>query len=175
MLGGMPDEIDVKRRTAANETDDLILRYIDSHSPEEISRMLGGWLTPARVRLRAQELVSASDWLTDAQQQKAALLKLRKWLAELEGRYMDTDNAKLRLSMHKTITERIDKRTATLDTDLNTYNVNVGREMTRVYDLTLAFMRGRLSMQIDAAEWDEIAKEALEFARDEVMKKAVEA
>jgi hypothetical protein len=170
----MADEIEVKRATTANQTDDLILRYIDSHSPEQISVMLNGWMSPARVRLRAQELVASTDWLTDAQQEKAALLKLRKWLAEIEGRYMDNDNAKLRLAMVGKIMDRLDKRKAAVDIDLNTYNVNVGREMARVYDMALSYMKGRLHAEIDPALWDEVAQDALRHAQEEIMKKAIE-
>ncbi len=165
----MPNEL----AKPGNRVDDLILRYVDTHSPEEISRLLNGAVTPATVRLRAQQLVSTSDWLTDQQQAKVALLKLRRWLAELEGRYMDESNAKLRLGMLKEIMDRVEKRQKATDHDLTTYHVNVGREMARVYDMALGHMKKALSEKIDPTEWDSAARDALRHAQEELMKKAI--
>ncbi len=169
------DELEIRPAAGANKVDDLILQYVDSHSPEAISQMLGGVVSPARIRLRAQELVRTADWLTEAEQDKVVMLKLRRVLAELEGRYLDVDNAKLRLAFLREIGGRLEKRRAATDTDLNTLYANQGRIMGRIFDMALSYMSGAFREQIDPVRWAAAKKEALKHANAELQKYELDA
>lgn len=154
-----------------------MLAMADSHSAEEISRELGGVITPTRVAARIKELLESRDWLTEAQQDTLVVMKMRKALTKLERNsegYLTEDSAKVQLSFLKAIGERLDKRRAATEIDLNTYHVNVGREMARVYDLALAYMKGALRSAIDPEVWDETSRDALQHARVELAKRAVD-
>lgn len=154
--------------------DDKMLSMADSRSPKEISQALGGVITPSRVAARIKELLESRDWLTEAQQDQMVSLKMRELLGKLEEQFFTEDNAKVQLAYLKAIGERIDKRRAATQVDLNTYHVNVGREMARVYDIALSYMKGALREAVDPAAWDEAATEAMIHARSELAKRAVD-
>lgn len=157
-----------------SKLDDRMLSMADSRSPEEISKALGGVIRPERVAQRITELLDTRDWLSEARQDTLVVMKMRKVLTKLEGQFMTDDVAKIQLAYLKAIGDRLDKRRAATEVDLNTYHVNVGREMARVYDLALAYMKGALRAEIDAELWDTTSKEALEHARTELAKHAVD-
>lgn len=159
---------------ALSQLDDRILSMADSHSAVEISKKLGGVISPTRVASRTKELLETRDWLTEAQQDSLVIMKMRKVLLHLEGQLLDLDNAKVQLQFLKAIGDRLDKRRAATEVDLNTYHVNVGREMARVYDIALSYMKGALRGDVDPELWDETAREALEHARAELAKSAVD-
>lgn len=157
--------------------DDKMLSMADSRSPKEISQALGGVITPTRVAARIKELLETRDWLTETQQDQMVSMKMKKLLARLEENsqnFITDDAAKVQLAALKAIGERLDKRRAATQVDLNTYHVNVGREMARVYDIALSYMKGALRDAIDPAAWDEAATEAMIHARGELAKRAVD-
>lgn len=158
--------------------DAKMLSMADYMSPEQISQKLGGTISPARVRLRLGELLEQSDWVTEAQREKLLVRRLHIVLSSIESRpgsEWDLDGLKVQLATLKELGNRLDKRAARTDVDLETWDRNVAMEMARVYDLALAFLKGALRSEIDPDRWDELAREALDHAQAELMKKAVEA
>lgn len=155
--------------------DDKVLSLADRLSPEEISREIGGVLSPAGVRVRLKHLLGARDWLEAVEQEQLILRRMNKVIDELEGQTRhNLDAAKVLLQYLKASADRLDKRAAAREIDLNTYHVNVGREMARVYDIALGYIKGALREEIDPLLWDEVAREALTHARAELAKKAVD-
>lgn len=157
-----------------SKIDQTILRYCDSESAEEISRRLGGTISPERVAEQKEKLLTSKKWLTAAQEEDLVLYRLRNILAQLEGQYLDLDNAMVQLRFLKEIGSRLDARRAATQIDLETYDLNVAREMSRAYDIALGYMKGALRGEIDPELWDDLAKEALAHAGREVTKKAIE-
>ncbi|WP_217181632.1 hypothetical protein [Streptomyces sp. AC495_CC817] len=154
--------------------DQTILRYCDSESAEEISRRLGHVITPERVAAQKEQLLTSKKWLTATQEEELVLYRMRNVLAQLEEQFLDLDNASVQLRYLKEIGNRLDKRREATQFDLETYDLNVAREMTRVYEIALGFMKGALRGEIDPDVWDEVAREALAHAGAEVAKKAIE-
>lgn len=159
-----------------SQIDKTILRYCDSESAEEISRRLGGVITPERVAAQKTILLTSKRWVDAAEQDELVLFRLRRILAQLEERFHadDMESAMVQLRFLKEIGARLDKRREATKIDLETYDMNVAREMTRVYDIALGYMKGALRGEIDPDIWDEVAREALAHAGREVTKKAVE-
>lgn len=157
-----------------SEIDKTILRYCDIESAEDISRRLGGVITPERVAAQKTTLLTTKRWVDAAEREELVLYRLGVILAQLEERYLDNDNAMVQLRLLKEIGNRLDKRRAATQVDLETYDLNVAREMVRVYDIALGYMKGALRGEIDPDIWDEVAREALAHAGREVTQKAVE-
>ena len=163
---------------AQNGLDEKLLRWADHMSPEQISEKLGGTLSPAKVRLRIEELVGTTFWLDDAKREQITLWKMHRLLERIEnmiGAEFDLDNMKLQLATLKEIGNRLDKRRAALDVDLERYDRNVALEMVRVFDLSMAYLKGALRGDIDPDHWDQAVRDALMHAQAEVMKKAIDA
>lgn len=156
--------------------DQEILRYAASRSPEEISEKFGGAIEPARVAALTKELLSRRDWLTMAEREVMLIIRLENILNDLETARdsHDYNNAQIQLGYLKELGNRFDKRRAAVQVDLETYDMNVAREMVRAYDIALSYMKGALRADIDEERWDEVAKEALAHAGREVTKKVVE-
>lgn len=156
--------------------DTTILRYCDSRSANEISEMLGGTVSPARVAALKEELLASRKWVTQAQEEELVLYRLRNIVSrfeEADNTASDMETARVHLGYLKEIGNRLDKRRAATQVDLETYDMNVAREMVRAYDIALSYMKGALRNEIDEERWDEIAKEALAHAGREVTKKAI--
>lgn len=98
------------------DLDERILRLADHMSPEEISRDIGGVLSPARVHNRIKDILKRRNWLDAIEQEELILWKMRRILGELEQRYLDNDNAKIQLTYLKSIKEMLaERRAATAD------------------------------------------------------------
>ena len=115
--------------TEGKSVDDTILRYADSRSAEEISKMLGGMISPMQVAERRNFLLTSRNPLTDAQQETLVLYKMRSLLAEMEGKYLDMDNAKFQLQALKTLGDQYDKRKAATDDQLSRLYANQAQIM----------------------------------------------
>lgn len=152
----------------ANAMDDTILRYADSHSPEEISYMLGGLVSPERIAGRVQELLKSKNWLTRAQQQQRLYLTLTGLLAKLQERYLDLDTAKVILATVKELFKQTQELGKATDEDLNKLYGNQGLIMARIVDKSLSYMQGAFRDEIPAEKWEAVMYEALQIARDEI-------
>lgn len=164
----MPPEV------VLSQIDRTILRYCDSESAEEISRRLGGVITPERVAAQKTVLLTSRKWIDAAEQDELVLYRLRQILAAFEGQTLDNDNAMVQLRFLKEIGNRLDKRREATQVDLETYDLNVARAMTEAYNIALGYMKGALRGEIDPDVWDELAREALAHAGQEVTQKAIE-
>lgn len=161
---------------AANKVDATILTHASSSSPEDISKMLGGMISPAKVAAHTQTLLKSKDWLTQVQEEQLVLWELRQTLVQLKDKFLDVDNAKLRLAFLKEIAGRLDKRSSANEVDLNTLYANQGRIMGQAYDIALTYIRAAFREEIDPEKWDEVKGEALRHAQRELAKyEAVEA
>lgn len=154
--------------------DQLIMGAANGLSPDDISRSIGGILTPARVMVRTRELLKAGDWLEDKEQEQALLIVLRNRVAELQNA-KDLDSIKVQTGIIKELLAQIEKRSKSNAADLNTYNANVGRQLGHVVDLVLTYMRGALRESINLDQWDDAIQEALVVAAAEIEKKQVSA
>jgi hypothetical protein len=143
-------------------------------SAEEISRRLGGAITPPRVRQRVSDLLTAGDWLTDVQKERALIRILHMNLMAMRGDELNVDNAKLQLQYANVLLDRLDKRQAVTSEQLETYNSNVGRTLGEVVIHALAYMKGALSGEIDSQRWDILVEEAMLSARQAIAAKQVD-
>lgn len=137
--------------------------------------MLGGTVSPERVMAIKEELLTSRRWVTVAQEEELVLFRLREIVAKFEevDTMSDMDSARVHLAYLKELGNRLDKRRAATQVDLETYDYNVARQMVAAYDIALGYMKGALRDEIDEERWDQIAKEALAHAGREVAKKAV--
>ena len=142
-------------------------------SPEQISDRIGGVLTPARVAIKLRELLSASNWLEDAERERAVLHLLERKLVEL-NKFNDLDTAKLVLAYGKELLVNLNKRKAVVEDQLLTYDRNVGQQLGHVVDLALGYMQGALREKVDPETWDRTKQEALALAWREIQSKQVE-
>lgn len=155
--------------------DQLILGAARGLSPEDISREIGGIVTPARVMVRTRELLRADNWLEEKEKEQALLIILRNRVYDLQ-QSRDNDSIKLQASLIKDLLTQLGQREKANQEDLNTYSMNVGRQLGRVVDLVLTYMRGAMREEIDPAKWDSSIEEALVLAQAEIEKRqAVEA
>ena len=153
-----------------NPIDDKILRLAGSRSPEEISRALGGTVSPEKVASHLQTLLRQKDWLTATQQDALITYRMQSVLSELEDRFLDIDHAKVILQYLKALGDRLDKRAAATDHDLTTLYSNQGQIMARAYDIALSYMKGALRDDVDPEKWDTLAQDALTHAQAELAK-----
>ena len=156
--------------------DQLIAGAARGLSAEDISREIGGIMSPARVMVRTRELLRAGDWLEEKEQEQALLIVLRNRVYELQ-KAKDLDSIKVQASIIKDLLAQLDKRAKANEVDLNTYSANVGRQLGHVVDLVLTYMRGAMREEIDLEKWDASIEEAMVLAVAEIQKKqrAVEA
>lgn len=160
----------------ANWVDDTILRFADSMSPVEISQKLGGIVSPEAVASYTQRLLEQRDWLTENQEARIIELKLKRILSQLEEQFTSLDNAKVQTMLLREIGNRLDKRIATRNDDLNTYNQNVGRALAEAVDVYFAYIKGALRDEIDPARWEELSAEAMVHVRSKIAEReAIEA
>jgi hypothetical protein len=152
----------------ANRANDAILSLAASHSPEEISVALGNTVSPATIAAHTQTLLKSKNWLTAIQEDRLITIRLNNLLADLERRAWDIDNVKVRLSILKEIGNRLDKRTAATDEDLNKLYGNQGRIMGQAFDLALSYMKGALREAVDPEQWEMLKSEGLRNAQLEL-------
>ncbi|MBT2484758.1 MULTISPECIES: hypothetical protein [unclassified Microbacterium] len=157
-----------------SKIDQTILRYCDSESAEEISRRLGGVITPERVAAQKTVLLTSKRWVDAAEQDELVLYRLRNILAQLEEKYLDLDNALVQLRFLKEIGARLDKRREATKIDLETYDLNVARVLGQVVDQSLSYMKGALRSEVDPDLWDQLVIEAMRHAQTVIEQKAVE-
>lgn len=151
-----------------SDLDERILSLADHASPEEISRELGGVVSPARIAARVKNILGSRDWLSLAEQEQVVLHKMRQLLERVEGQFFDLDNASVQLRILKELGSRLDHRRSAITVDLNTYNENVGRKLGQVVDLALTYMKGALRDEVDPDRWNTLMQEALLQARQEI-------
>ena len=131
--------------------DDTILRYADSRSPEEISRMLGGMVSPAQVAAHTKRLLTSRTWLDQAEQESLAFLKLKGLLSELEGQFQTLDHTKVQLQLIKAIFERMDKQRLATDEQLSRLYANQAQIMFDAIRLALDVVVRELRADEDEA------------------------
>lgn len=143
----------------------------DRMSFNEMSRELGGVLTAKQCAAKLDELLDAPDWMTAAREDRLITIRMSQILATLEERFQDIDNMTLQLKVLKELGNRLDKRQAATTVDLNTWNANTGRELGRIVDQSMAYMKGALREKVDAETWEQLEGEALAFAKAEIRKR----
>ncbi|MEV5068868.1 hypothetical protein MRBLMI12_000424 [Microbacterium sp. LMI12-1-1.1] len=140
-------------------------------SAEAISERIGGILSPPRVMLRLRELLSGGTRLDDLEHERAVMMLLEKNLIALQNLpQKGSEEYRVLLSYAKALFDRMDKRKASIQAELNTYDQNVGRQLGHVVDLAMGYLRGAVRDQIDGAKWDELVEEAMAMAWNEIQK-----
>lgn len=155
----------------ANAIDQRLLRDAASMSPAELSRAIEGLMSPAQVAAHVKKLLADKDWLTEAEQDNLITLKLQGILSDLEKQFQDNEGRELQLKFLKEIGNRLDKRRAATQVDLNTLYGNTGRLMAELFDMVVSYMRGALRDEIDPVRWQELQDEAMQHARHEISKR----
>lgn len=149
--------------SASDDINDRILRLADTHSPEEISRELKGLLSPARVRLKLNDLLSKNgrSWLDDVQREEILMWRLQKVVAQLErNSAVSLDHTKVLVQTLKLVGERLDKRQAANQVDLKALYSNQAQIMYEA--IRLAFTDVVETLRQAAPEiTDRQAREAL--------------
>ena len=164
--GVMSDLVPLSSRS---KFDARILSMADTHTAREISEQLNGVISPASVKLRIDELLDEHNVLSDIQREQLVMIRLSKIVAEWEKMAgISTDAAKLSLGYLREIANRLDKRAARTQIDLNTLYGNQGKIMAQAYDLALSYMQGRFADLVPKAMWDEVATEALMVAQEKL-------
>lgn len=155
-----------------SKIDQTILRYCDSESAEEISRRLGGVITPERVAAQKEILLTTKKWLTATQEEELVLYRLRTLLAKIEEKFFaeDLESAMAQLRILKEISARLDKRREVNAIDLNQLYGNQAVLMLRALDLATGYLRGAFRDQIDQEKWDEALREGMYLAQAEIEK-----
>lgn len=140
--------------------DEKLLRLADHNSPDEISRHLGGAISPARAAARIKELLKTRDWLSAAEQDEIVTWKMRQLLGSLEEAYFKGDlaSAKIQLDFLKAIGDRLDKRRAATEDEKNALYMN---------QATIVFQA--IKAMIDVAKLDSEARAALREALPEAV------
>jgi len=161
---------------AKGSVDEQLIAYaVMDLSPEEISGRIGGVLSPARVRLRVNDLLTSGDWLTDAQKERALLSIALRQIGDIQqvAGSGDLEASKVLLVYLKDVLDRLEKRQVRITADLNTYNASVGQQLGHVVDLALTYMKGALRESVDAEKWDELVLDAIAVAAHEIEKKQI--
>ena len=90
----------------------------DKRSPRELSAAVGGQLSPERARMRLEELLDDSDYLTYVRERRLLILNMRELLDTtakdaLKGN--DSNARRMYLDTLKAIADRLDKTQINLD------------------------------------------------------------
>mgnify|MGYP003135693562 CR=1 FL=1 len=153
---------------AKSKTDERMLLLADSHSPEEISRDLGGLVSPARVASHVKGLLKNRDWLEEAEQDQIVTWKMRRLLRKLEEQYTDLNNVKVQLQLLKAIGERLDRRAALTEEQKSQLYANQAQIMFDA--IRLAFSNALDELQ---ARVPELTEEDARAALDRALPEAV--
>ena len=151
---------------------DRVLRLADIHSPEEISRELGGVLSPAKVRLLLNDLLSKNGrtWMDDDQREELLLYRLSNVIEKFEDMTLagSIEHAKVYLAYLRTVKEMLDKRQAQRQVDLNALYANQAQIM---FDAVKIATAGMVSALRD--DFPELTQERAALAMDEALPQAV--
>jgi len=129
----------------ANAIDHKLLANAASMSPEELSALVGGAIRPDRVAAHVKKLLKARNWLDEAELDSLVTYKLQRILSEMEGRYMDVENATIQLKLLKEVGARLDRRKIATEVDLGVLYGNQARLMAQA--LTMAMERALSELQ----------------------------
>ena len=90
----------------------------DKRSPRELSNAVGKQLSPERARMRLEELLDDSDYLTYIQERRLLILNLRELLDTTSKHALkgnDSDARRMYLDTLKAIADRLDKTQINVD------------------------------------------------------------
>jgi len=162
--------------TKLSEIDEVLIRFGDTLSAEEISFKIEGILTPVQVAARLDHLVAIPDRLSALQQDQLITLKMRRIISELEGMPRTTRNAEVILNGLEKVGKRLDKRVESTEKELHTLYAFQGGILLDAIKLALTHMRGAITdgdPQAEAA-WDKKLEAAMRFAQVELAKHEIE-
>lgn len=158
---------------SAADIDNKILRLADTHSPEEISKSLGNFMTPARVRLRLQELVGKNgrSWLDDRQREEILMLRMQKMVSEFEevmSQGFSLEHAKVYLTYLREVGTLLERRAKAREVDLNALYGNQAQIMFEAIKMAMRSVVDEI--QRDAPE---VSEATARRALGEALPKAV--
>lgn len=159
----MDEEIELSR------VDQVLMRYADSESPEQLSNRIG-IMTPERAAARVKALLSSANWLTQAEQEELVIRRMRKIVADMESGYQDLDTQKAQIAALGEIAKRLDKRREVTAVDLEKLYGNQAQIMLRAVDLATGYLRGVFRDQIEQEQWDAAIREGMALAAAELEK-----
>lgn len=149
--------------------DKRLLRYAAYKSPEEISELLNGVVSPVEVASRVMELLRSRDWLSTLQ--KKQLLTDRLW--ELTDTYWDyasqgsIKSAEIVLKSLKEVRSVLDEDRINIEEAMTRITTEHGQQMGKAiaasFEMLLKELESR-DIKIDAKDADEILLKVLKPA-----------
>jgi len=149
--------------------DKRLLRYAAYKSPEEISELLNGVVSPAEVASRVMELLRSRDWLSTLQRKQ--LLNERLW--ELTDVYWDyalqgsVKSAELVLKAVKEIRAMLEEDKTNIEDAMMRITTEHGQQMGKAISASFELLLQELSernIKIDDKDADEILLKVLKPA-----------
>lgn len=149
-----------------SDIDKVLLRYADSRSPAELSLITGGMLTPEECAARVSMLLEQGDWLTRTQQDALVTMKMRMLISEMEDQPRTTRNAEVLIRALEVLGNRLDKRAAATEQDLQRLYSWQGELLIDAIVNVLTHMRRRLPdvAAIPEHEWRQVVDEGIRRA-----------
>ena len=155
--------------------EDKMLAYAASHSPAEISRLLGGVVTPEEVASRTVRLLHDRDWLSLAQKRQLAYIEMQEIVASFRDWARDgsKDAAEIVLRGTQQIMKFLDKDQASLSemqvTITAAYAARMGEAISLALDALLSLLRTK-GLEISDEEMVEALKVVMPIAFNEIDK-----
>lgn len=160
--------------TKLSDIDQVLIRYGDTLSPEQLSFKVEGSLTPEQCATRLTHLLSSPDWLTSAYQDQMVTMKMRLAIINLEEMPKTARTAEVLISALEKLGNRLDKRVEATEKDLSQLYAFQGAVLLDAVNATLAHMREELTgekdgkIKIPEKAWDKALENGLRFAQMEI-------
>jgi hypothetical protein len=153
-----------------SEIDEVLIQYADTLSAEAISFKIEGALTPAQVRQRIADILATPDWLTAVQQDQLVTQKMRLLVSKLEELPLTARTAEVMLAGLRAVGERLDKRQAANEADLNRHYAFEGVMLLENLESALGAILEYLGDNLSPAEHDTAIELGLRHAQLEQAK-----
>lgn len=162
--------------------DKLLLRGASSHkSPEELSRLTAGRVSPAAAAQRVIDILKSRDWLSQVQQKQLLIEDLMmvkdKLMREVIDLNMTKDNSGTLVRVLKEIGDRLDKDKLDLNAALT--QIRKAHAEMMLAAIRVAFERSALELEkrypeVSKGEIHEVFRAALPEAAREIEAHVVE-
>ena len=150
----------------------------DKRSPRELSAAVGGQLSPERARMRLEELLDDSDYLTYVRERRLLILNMRELLDTtakdaLKGN--DSNARRMYLDTLKAIADRLDKTQLNVDAVTDKINTAQARVLADMAWVAIQHLRSELKDRYgtDDDEIDALLAEGLELGQKSVESKVL--
>jgi len=126
----------------------------------EIAARLGDVVAPEYVVQRTKQLLAGSDWLTDAERERALLGELERRIIQLRGAD-DLDSIKVQGTILRDLLDRLERRQLDIGEKILVYNRALGKEFADLVWLFAEQMRAAMPPGVDEPRWDQLTLDAM--------------